>query len=148
MPAPLPSPVWDALTLLVNAGSEPAPPRCALALLVGAHGAGKRFHVDALRAHAVAAGSAWVDVPVVETFLRQSTLETAVLLRRIAGQTAVYAGSSRSGTLVVCLEMLHEAFREWSASSNSARLFLQHVREGNTPLRKKRARRLRRSVAA
>lgn len=49
------------------------------------------------------------------------------------------------------LDCSRDAAREFALKmtwTESARLFLQHVREGNTPLRKKRARRLRRSVAA
>jgi len=49
------------------------------------------------------------------------------------------------------LDCSREATRAFALTmtwAESARLFLQHVREGNTPQRKKRARRLRRSVAA
>ncbi len=49
------------------------------------------------------------------------------------------------------LDCSRAAAREFALKmtwTESARLFLQHVREGNTPQRKKRARRLRRSVAA
>jgi glycosyltransferase involved in cell wall biosynthesis len=49
------------------------------------------------------------------------------------------------------LDCSREAARDFALKmtwTESARLFLQHVREGNTPERRKRARRLRRSVAA
>jgi hypothetical protein len=49
------------------------------------------------------------------------------------------------------LDCSRQAARDFALTmtwAESARLFLQHVREGNTPQRKKRARLLRRSLAA